>query len=108
MESNRYNIFFYIGPLQSTRCIGNYISKMGYKDCSHLSGAISEPVLSQPEIVGAIPLDDSCRFILLMSDGLCKALHDVYSSEGNLANKKIVEMVVEQVPYFWHSIRYGK
>lgn len=81
----------------TTRCIGNYIGKSGYKDCSFLSSATSEPITSQPEIVGAIPINDSCRFLLLMSGGLCRSLHDVYSSDTNQVNKEIIQMTVEQV-----------
>jgi TAK1-binding protein 1 len=48
-------------PFYSTRCIGNHLGKKGYKDCDFLSCANGEPVISQPEIVGPIKIDDSCR-----------------------------------------------
>lgn len=83
-------------PNFSTRAIGSYFYKAGYKDCDLLSSAISEPVIAQPEIVGPIPLDDSCRFLLLMSSGLCKTLSDVFANDRNLVNKEIVQMAVEQ------------
>lgn len=86
-----------IAPFHSTRCTGCYIGKAGFKDSSYLSGATSEPVISQPEIVGPIAMDESCRFLVLMSGGLCKTLHDIYSNESNIVNKEIVKIIVEQV-----------
>jgi TAK1-binding protein 1 len=48
-------------PFYSTRCIGNHLGKKGFKDCDFLSCANGEPVVSEPEIVGPIRIDDSCR-----------------------------------------------
>lgn len=87
------------GPFLSSRCIGCYNGKAGYKDSIYLSSATSEPVLSTPEIVGPIPVDDSCRFLVLMSGGLCKTLQDIYSNETNIVNKEIIKIIVEQVRY---------
>lgn len=83
-------------PFFTTRCIGNYIGKAGYQDCSFLSSASSEPIIGQPEIVGAIPMDESCRFLLLMSGGLCKTLQDVFPTDTIQVNKEIIQMTVEQ------------
>lgn len=83
-------------PLSSTRCIGNYLGKAGYKDCEFLSGASSEPITSQPEIVGGFPIDESCRFLILMSSGMCNALNDIYDGDSLQVNKEIVQMTVEQ------------
>lgn len=84
------------GPFHSTRCIGCYIGKSGYKDSSYLSGAASEPILSQPEIVGPITVDASCRFLVLMSGGLCKTMCDIYTNELSVVNREIVQFIVEQ------------
>lgn len=81
---------------QSTRCIGCYIGKTGYKDSSYLSGASAEPVISLPEIVGPIAIDNSCRFLVLMSGGLCKTMRDIYSNESNVVNREIIQFIVEQ------------
>lgn len=94
--NNMENIFSLAAPFVNTRCIGAYAGKGGYKDCAFLSGAISEPIAAQPEIVGAIPLDESCRFLILMSGGLCATLDDIYSGDTNQANKELVQMVVEE------------
>lgn len=83
-------------PFHSTRCIGCYIGKAGYKDSSYLAGASSEPVISQPEIVGPIAIDGSCRFLVLMSGGLCKTMGEIYPKELNNVNRKIVGCIVEQ------------
>lgn len=81
--------------LYATRCIGNYMGKAGYKDSTYLSGASSEPVLSVPEIVGPIKMDESCRFLILMSKGLCKTLVDIFEMESSLVNKEVVKIAVE-------------
>lgn len=93
-------------PCYTTRCIGAYAAKAGYRDCTYLSAATAEPITSEPEIVGAIPLDDSCRFLLLMSSGLCRSLYDIVADPtagvDDLAgdtvatNKEIVQLAVEE------------
>lgn len=83
-------------PLSCTRCIGNYLGKGGYRDCEFLSAATSEPITSQPEIVGGFPIDDSCLFLMLLSSGMVNALSDIYSGDSLQANKDIVQMTVEQ------------
>lgn len=83
-------------PLSSTRCIGNYLGKGGYKDCEYLSGASSEPITAQPEIVGGYPIDESCRFLMLLSSGMVNALGDIYEGDSLQSNKEMVQMTVEQ------------
>lgn len=83
-------------PMSCTRCIGNYLGKGGYKDCEFLSGASSEPITSQPEIVGGFPIDDSCRFLMLLSSGMVNALADIYEGDSLQSNKEMVQMTVEQ------------
>lgn len=61
-----------------------------------MSDALSEPISAQPEIVGAIPLDESCRFLILMSAGLCATLDNIYHGDTNQVNKELVQMVVEE------------
>lgn len=85
-----------LGPLECTRCIGNYLVKGGYKDLEELTAAQSEPVISEPDIHGGIVLDASCRFLLLMSDGLYKSLQTATGSPDSV-NKDIAQMVVQQV-----------
>lgn len=85
-----------LSDMACTRCIGNYLGKGGYKDCEYLSAATSEPITSQPEIVGGFPIDDSCRFLMLLGSGLVNALDDIYAGDALQSNKEIVQMVVEQ------------
>ena len=59
-----------------------------------LSSATSEPVISEPYI-HTIPIDSSCSFLLLMSEGLCKSYQEATKSDQ--VNKEIAQMVVEQV-----------
>ncbi|KAK3851649.1 hypothetical protein Pcinc_041719 [Petrolisthes cinctipes] len=81
------------GNHELTRCIGNYFMKGGYKEFDILSSAASEPVIPEPHI-RSIPIDESCSFLLLMSDGLYKSYQDATGSEQ--VNKEIAQMVVEQ------------
>lgn len=83
------------GPLPCTRCIGNYLGKAGYKDCDYLSGARSDPVTAEPEIVGGFPIDDSCRFLLLLSGGMSKTLNDIYVDPLE-TSKEMIHMAVDQ------------
>lgn len=96
MLSWEYISHFRLAPFATTRCIGSYAGKGGYKDCAFLSDAVSEPITAQPEIVGAIPMDESCRFIILMSGGLCSTLHDIFDGPPSQVNKEIVQMLVEE------------
>uniref|UniRef100_A0A182LXR7 TGF-beta-activated kinase 1 and MAP3K7-binding protein 1 n=1 Tax=Anopheles culicifacies TaxID=139723 RepID=A0A182LXR7_9DIPT len=83
-------------PLYSTRCIGNYLGKAGYKDCNFLSSATAEPVIFEPEIVGGIQISPACRFLVLMSSGLCRALHDIYPGDVSTGNRELVRMISEE------------
>ncbi|XP_055628932.1 TGF-beta-activated kinase 1 and MAP3K7-binding protein 1-like [Toxorhynchites rutilus septentrionalis] len=83
-------------PLYSTRCIGNYIGKTGYKDCDFLSDASTEPVIFQPEIVGSIPITSACKFLVLMSGGLCRAMHDLYPGDTSRGNRILIQMIAEE------------
>lgn len=83
-----------IGNQETTRCLGNYLVKGGYKEYRELYSAYSEPVIAEPEIHGGIPIDESCRFLLLMSAGMYKTLETVIPA--NQVNKYIVQLVVEQ------------
>nr|KAF6375500.1 TGF-beta activated kinase 1 (MAP3K7) binding protein 1 [Pipistrellus kuhlii] len=59
---------------ESTRRIGDYKVKYGYTDIDLLSAAKSKPIIAEPEIHGAQPLDGVTGFLVLMSEGLYKAL----------------------------------
>lgn len=94
-----YNLGLDVSALQSlpsTRCIGNYMGKGGYKDSELLSQSTGEPISSYPEIVGPIALDDSVRFILLLSGGLCKVLSQLFSNDLTIVNKELVQICVQQ------------
>ncbi|RXG56440.1 TGF-beta-activated kinase 1 and MAP3K7-binding protein 1 [Armadillidium vulgare] len=82
-----------LGSNEITRCIGNYFLKGGYKEFDMLASAIAEPVICEPYIT-SVPIDESCSFFLLMSDGLYKSYEEATGSEH--ANKEIATMVVEQ------------
>jgi TAK1-binding protein 1 len=82
--------------LPTTRCIGNYLGKGGYKDSELLSQSYAEPISSNPEIVGPIALDDSVRFLILLSGGLCKVLSQLYSNDLKRVNTVIVQICVQE------------
>jgi len=78
----------------TTRCLGNYTVKGGYKDFDLFSDALVEPVIAEAEITGPIPLDDSYKCLLLMTNGLHGSLEEVADSEQ--VNKEIIQIIVEQ------------
>lgn len=84
-----------LGNQEHTRCIGNYLVKGGYKDFEELTCAIAEPIIAEPEVHGGIVLDETCSFLLLMSDGLYKSLQEATGCNDTV-NKEIAQMAVEQ------------
>ncbi|GFQ63969.1 TGF-beta-activated kinase 1 and MAP3K7-binding protein 1 [Trichonephila clavata] len=82
------------GLQNCTRCIGNYTVKGGYKEFDNLSEAQEEPIIAEPNIVGGIKIDEKCKFLLLMSDGLYKSLEEATGTTN--VNAMLVNMVFEQ------------
>lgn len=81
----------------TTRCIGNYMGKGGYKDSEFLSQSFGEPIIAEPEVIGPITIDESARFLMLLSGGLCRALSELYRTEDlNIVNSELVSLVVNQ------------
>lgn len=87
-----------LGNQENSRCLGNYTVKGGYKDFEDLAMAAQEPIIAEPDIHGGITLDESHRFLLLMSAGLYKSIEEATGSDQ--VNKYIAQCVVEQV-YFY-------
>lgn len=83
-----------IGNQINTRCLGNYLVKGGYKEFEQLRNAASEPVIATPEIHPGVVLDDSCRFLILFTDGLYKAVSEATESEQ--VNIHLAQMIVEE------------
>ncbi|XP_014256339.1 TGF-beta-activated kinase 1 and MAP3K7-binding protein 1-like [Cimex lectularius] len=83
-----------LGNQDNTRCIGNYLVKGAFREFEELASASEEPVIAEPEIQGGIELDDSCRFLLLMSKGLYKSLEEATGTTQ--VNKDIVQMAVAE------------
>lgn len=82
--------------ISCTRCIGNHMGKGGYKDSEVLSQSFAEPISSCPDVVGPITIDESARFLLLLSGGLCHVLCQLFSEDLNIVNKELVSIVVQQ------------
>lgn len=76
--------------------MGNYLGKGGYKENEVLSQSFGEPLNSSPEIIGPVTLDDQCRFLLILSGGLCKVLTQLFSDDLTIVNKELVSIVVQQ------------
>ncbi|XP_018336381.1 TGF-beta-activated kinase 1 and MAP3K7-binding protein 1-like [Agrilus planipennis] len=84
----------HLGNQENTRCLGNYMVKGGYKEFEDLSSASQEPVIAEADIIGGIPIDESCQFLLLMSAGLYKSIEEATRTEQ--VNKYIAQLCVEQ------------
>ncbi|XP_063989119.1 TGF-beta-activated kinase 1 and MAP3K7-binding protein 1-like [Diachasmimorpha longicaudata] len=84
----------HLGNQENTRCLGNWLVKGGYREFEELAPAIAEPIIAEPEILGGIEVDESCRFLLLMSRGLYKALEEATGTDQ--VNQELALMAVEQ------------
>lgn len=83
-----------IGNQTNTRCLGNYLAKGGYREFSALRNARSEPVIADPEIHPAVKVDDSFRFLVLLSDGVFRALKE--ASENDHVDIQLAKMIIEE------------
>ncbi|KAK7111479.1 TGF-beta-activated kinase 1 and MAP3K7-binding protein 1-like [Littorina saxatilis] len=83
-----------IGNSNCTRCIGDYHVKGGYRDIDYLSGAYKEPVIADPFVEGGFPVDDSCAFLIIMSDGLYHSLTE--ATHTDRVNADIAMMVATE------------
>ena len=83
-----------LGNQSCTRCLGNYLVKGGYKEIEHLRSAISEPVIADPEIQKGVPVDESTRFLMLLSRGLYTAVAE--ATDGKQANTQLAQMVADE------------
>lgn len=50
-------------------------------------------ITSRLEIIGPIPIDDSCQFLVLMSCGLCKTLKELHANDVQQFIRSIVQQV---------------
>ncbi|XP_028670956.1 TGF-beta-activated kinase 1 and MAP3K7-binding protein 1 isoform X1 [Erpetoichthys calabaricus] len=83
-----------IGGQNSTRRIGDYRVKYSYSDIDLLRPAKSKPIIAEPEIHGGQSLQGVTGFLLLMSDGLYRALEAAHGPEQ--ANQEIVSIVAAE------------
>ncbi|XP_028169174.1 TGF-beta-activated kinase 1 and MAP3K7-binding protein 1-like [Ostrinia nubilalis] len=94
LDVNKLRNAQYLGNQTGTRCLGNYLVKGLYKAFPTISAASSEPVVATPEIHGPIALDESCRFLVLVSAGVYKRIQEVRGS-CEQANKQLAQIIVE-------------
>ncbi|XP_039512525.1 TGF-beta-activated kinase 1 and MAP3K7-binding protein 1 isoform X2 [Pimephales promelas] len=84
-----------ISGQSSTRRIGDYKVKFNYTDIDVLSAAKHKPIISEPEIHGGQSLEGVTGFLLLMSEGLIKALESAHGPEQ--VNQEVVAMVAAEL-----------
>uniref|UniRef100_A0A8B9H880 TGF-beta-activated kinase 1 and MAP3K7-binding protein 1 n=1 Tax=Astyanax mexicanus TaxID=7994 RepID=A0A8B9H880_ASTMX len=84
-----------IAGQSSLRRIGDYKVKFNYTDIDVLSAAKSKPVIAEPEIHGGQSLDGVTGFLMLMSEGLIKALEAAHGPEQ--ANQEMAAMVAAEL-----------
>ncbi|XP_047036281.1 TGF-beta-activated kinase 1 and MAP3K7-binding protein 1-like [Helicoverpa zea] len=94
LDVNKLRNAQYLGNQTGTRCLGNYLVKGLYKAFPTISAAVSEPVIAAPEIHGPILLDESCRFLVLVSAGVYKRIQESKGSYEQ-TNKQLAQMIVE-------------
>ncbi|KAJ8001642.1 hypothetical protein DPEC_G00171590 [Dallia pectoralis] len=84
-----------IAGQSSTRRIGDYRVKYNYSEIDLLSAAKSKPIIAEPEIQPSQSLEGLTGFLLLMSEGLIKALESAHGPEQ--ANQEMVAMVAAEL-----------
>uniref|UniRef100_A0A2A4JFE8 PPM-type phosphatase domain-containing protein n=1 Tax=Heliothis virescens TaxID=7102 RepID=A0A2A4JFE8_HELVI len=94
LDVNKLRNAQYLGNQTGTRCLGNYLVKGLYKAFPTISAAVSEPVIAAPEIHGPILLDESCRFLVLVSAGVYKRIQESKGSYEQ-TNKQLAQLIVE-------------
>ncbi|XP_063369020.1 TGF-beta-activated kinase 1 and MAP3K7-binding protein 1-like [Cydia amplana] len=94
LDTNKLRNGMYVGNQAGTRCLGNYLVKGLYKAFPLLGGARAAPVAPLPELHGPVALDDSCRFLVLVSSGVYKRIAEVKGSSEQ-ANKQLAQIIVE-------------
>ncbi|CAB3232504.1 unnamed protein product [Arctia plantaginis] len=94
LDVNKLRNAQYLGNQTGTRCLGNYLVKGLYKAFPNISAASSEPVIAAPEIHGPIMLDESCRFLVLVSSGVYKRIQEAKGSYEQ-TNKMLSQIIVE-------------
>ncbi|KAF9823596.1 hypothetical protein SFRURICE_011902 [Spodoptera frugiperda] len=94
LDVNKLRNSQYLGNQTGTRCLGNYLVKGLYKAFPTISAAVTEPVIAAPEIHGPIILDESCRFLVLVSAGVYKRIQEAKGSYEQ-TNKQLAQLIVE-------------
>ncbi|XP_039760578.1 TGF-beta-activated kinase 1 and MAP3K7-binding protein 1-like [Pararge aegeria] len=94
LDVNKLRNAQYLGNQTGTRCLGNHLVKGLYKAFPSISAASTEPVVAAPEIHGPIALDESCRFLVLVSAGVYKRIQEV-KGNSEQTNKQLSQIIVE-------------
>ncbi|XP_065065554.1 TGF-beta-activated kinase 1 and MAP3K7-binding protein 1-like isoform X2 [Rhopilema esculentum] len=81
--------------LETTRSLGDFRVKGGYKEYDILKQATGEPVIAEPFIQGKIKIKDSFYFLVLFSRGLYKAVEEISGAED--VNTFIVSLVAYEL-----------
>ncbi|XP_012675432.1 TGF-beta-activated kinase 1 and MAP3K7-binding protein 1 isoform X2 [Clupea harengus] len=95
LDANRLRQTSLIAGQSSTRRIGDYKVKFNYTDIDVLSAAKNKPIIAEAEIHGGQSLEGVTGFLLLMSEGLIKALESAHGPEQ--ANQEMVAMVAAEL-----------
>ncbi|XP_060527969.1 TGF-beta-activated kinase 1 and MAP3K7-binding protein 1-like [Cylas formicarius] len=94
IDTKQFNHRSHIGNQETTRCLGNHTIKEGYRNFEDISMATQEPIIAEPDVHGGIVLDESCRFLILMTAGLYRCVEEAIGTDQ--VNKYIAQCIVEQ------------
>ncbi|KAL4658100.1 TGF-beta-activated kinase 1 and MAP3K7-binding protein 1 isoform X1 [Arapaima gigas] len=95
LDPHRLRQAVLVAGQSSTRRIGDYRIKFNYTDFELLSAAKNKPIIAEPEIHGGQSLEGVTGFLLLMSEGLIKALEAAHGPEQ--ANQEMVAIVAAEL-----------
>eukprot|EP00095_Tigriopus_kingsejongensis_P006516 maker-scaffold172_size289735-snap-gene-1.25 protein:Tk06516 transcript:maker-scaffold172_size289735-snap-gene-1.25-mRNA-1 annotation:"tgf-beta-activated kinase 1 and map3k7-binding protein 1" len=79
-----------------TRCLGCHRFKGGYQDVPQVAEARDEPLLAEPEVQGAIPIDASYLFLLIFSRSITDCLSQLVSSGCGHLLSELCRITAEQ------------
>eukprot|EP00117_Sycon_ciliatum_P045167 scpid57702/ scgid32497/ TGF-beta-activated kinase 1 and MAP3K7-binding protein 1; Mitogen-activated protein kinase kinase kinase 7-interacting protein 1; TGF-beta-activated kinase 1-binding protein 1 len=82
-----------VGSHENTRSIGDYSMKGGYKEFEEIRQAVSEPLVAEPFIQRALPIQNNWLFMFLMSDGVYKAVEESHGLPSHMANVYIAQII---------------
>lgn len=86
-----------LGSQENTRSIGDYKIKEGYQDVDILRHAAKPPGTAQPYVMHPREIDESFRYLIVMSDGVYKSMEDTFEESRSIDANKVLIGVMQNI-----------